>query len=135
MTADWRGPLWLKPFLGASQDSIFHRITGVQLNSRNVPEALLKLRYLEDVNLNSCQMSRDQFERLARRGWVDSSVLRDNFLREDVARQLEQRERTETEQWPFADQTQDPATLPICFAWPPGESFVCPTNKGSGEEL
>jgi len=80
VTAEWRGPSWLKPFLADWQDSIFHRVTSVELSNREVPSALLKLQHLESLSLRHCRISREQLQRLHRPGALQSLTLLDNHV-------------------------------------------------------
>lgn len=66
MTVEWCGPGWLRPFYEGREDSIFHRVTAVQLAAREVPDAVLELKYLKSLNLKTCRVSGEQLRRLHR---------------------------------------------------------------------
>ena len=74
MTAEWRGPFWLKPFFRDKEDTIFHRVTAVKLDRRVVPESLGKLQYLETVQLQGCRIPQPLVNRLNQRDHMRSLV-------------------------------------------------------------
>ena len=124
MSVQWRGPYWLKPFFAGADDTIFHRVTGVELQERVVDDALLELQYLERLHLRSCMMSVEQREKLSRMRSLSSLAQFDIHVSDDVA---------------TATANQAYVTLPFIseqiLTWPqpcPSETslvaFACPTK-------
>lgn len=65
MTVDWCGPAWLKPLFRGQEDSIFHRVTKLTAVSRDLPDEIADLQYLQSVVVIGSRISETAFERLS----------------------------------------------------------------------
>ncbi len=125
MTAEWRGPFWLKPFVGTAGDTIFHHVTSVELNRRKVPDAVLKLPYLESLSLHTCQLSKAQLQRLQVRNALKSLALHDHYVADEAPPRLAEQPRTQA--WLEFDPTLVPDwTLTSCDETSM-LAYACPT--------
>ena len=68
----WHGPAWLEPWFDQSSPTIFHRVSSVEIRGRRVSEALLELQYVDEIVLNSCDISESLLEELNRRKSIAS---------------------------------------------------------------
>jgi hypothetical protein len=118
----------LKPLFGDVKDSIFHRVTAVQLSCREVPDALLKLRYLESVSLSRCRMSPAQLDRLNRRS-LKSLLLHDNQLEDDGSNQaaVAASPAPAWQQLDWGEKTNEA----LCQVDAAGSGFACPSSPSA----
>ncbi len=128
MTVEWCGPRWLRPFFGDSEDTIFHRVTAVELVHRQVPDALLKLRCLEAVGLSGCQISSNQLDRLNRRLSLRSLTLHDNHLG-DAVKQQPAVAQNPISAWHDIDWGKTSESM--CQSDSSSIAFLCPSNPAT----
>ena len=112
-------------------DTIFHRVTFLELTSREVPDALLKLRYLENLSLRNCQVSRDQLRRLNLRGSPMSLAVHNTVITGDTMRQVAERKRAQT--LLDVEPISVPPSKPLCSDESLIAAYLCPSNAQTEE--